>query len=197
MSNITYTEVYPAQRTPAWHAFRTGRLTASVAAAALGKSPWASPKKAYRQILGLEPHVSNYYMEHGREMEPVARALYARRSHAEVVETGFWERSDCHWLGASPDALVNDDGCLEIKVSRTYYADLPEHWRIQAQVQLLCTGRDWCDVFHWFDGFRAEWTVRREGLDDLLYRLKCWYDEFPMRGVEPPRRKAVRHGKKT
>jgi putative phage-type endonuclease len=192
-----YTEVYPSQRTPAWHAFRHGRLTASVAAAALGKSPWASPKKAYRQILGLEPHVSNYYMQHGRDMEPVARAQYAEYTGAHVTETGFWERSDAPWLGASPDGLVDDDGCLEIKVSRANHSSLPEHWSIQAKVQLLCTGRAWCDVYHWFDGGQHLWRVGTLGLDDLLYRLKCWYEEFPMRGVEPPRRKAVRRGKAT
>ena len=192
MSEVTYREVYPEQLTPAWTAFRTGRLTASVAAAALGKSPWASPKKAYRQIIGIEPHVSNYYMEHGRAMEPVARAAYQEETGYTVRETGFWERSDCPWLGASPDGLIGDDGCLEIKISRTVHAPLPEHWRMQAQVQLLCTGRDWCDVYWWFDGRSWVWRVDRDGLDDLLYRLKCWYEEFPLRGVEPPRRRRVK-----
>ena len=185
---VTFREVYPAQRTPAWHAFRHGRLTASVAAGALGRSPWASPKKAYRMILGTEPHVSDYYMDHGRAMEPVARAQYEQDTGNVVMETGFWERSDAPWLGASPDGLVGSDGCLEIKVSRKTYADLPDHWRVQAQVQLLCTGREWCDVYHWFDGTRGLWRVGTDGLDDLLYRLWCWYEEVPLRGVEPPRR---------
>lgn len=187
--SVEYREVYPSQRTPAWHAFRHGRLTASVAAACLGKSPWCSPKKAYRMIAGTEPHVSNYYIEHGREMEPIARAQYTEDTGREVKETGFWERSDAPWLGASPDGLVHPDGCLEIKVSRAVHGLLPDHWRIQAQVQLLCTGREWCDVYHWFDGTVQLWRVGTGGLDDLLYRLKCWYDEFPMRGVEPPRRR--------
>ena len=192
MSEVTYREVYPIQRTPAWHAFRTGRLTASVAAAALGKSPWASPKKAYRMIIGTEPHVSNYYMEHGRAMEPVALECFNGLVDHPARRTGFWERSDAPWLGASPDGLIGDHGCLEIKVSRAKHVDLPDHWRIQAQVQLLCTGRDWCTVFHWFDGPVDGWHVNRDGIDDLLYRLRCWYEEFPLRGVEPPRRRRAK-----
>jgi putative phage-type endonuclease len=187
--SVEYREVYSAQRTPAWHAFRHGRLTASVAAAALGLSPWASPKKAYRQVLGLEPHVSTWYMEHGREMEPIVRGLYAQQTGLDVTETGFWERSDCPWLGASPDAMVDDNGVLEIKVSKLLHSRLPEEWRIQAVVQLLCTGRQWAQVAHYHFGRLHVYDVPADDRGDIMYRLKCWYEEFPKRGVEPPRRR--------
>jgi len=45
------------QRTPAWHAARRGKLTASNLGSALGLCPWTSRQQAYNRALGLERFV--------------------------------------------------------------------------------------------------------------------------------------------
>jgi predicted phage-related endonuclease len=54
--------------------------------------------------------------------------------------------------GASPDGLVGEDGCIEIKCPNTatmleYIEDrsVPRKYLLQMQWQLACTGRNWCD----------------------------------------------------
>lgn len=42
------------QRTPAWHAARKGKLTASNIGAAVGLCPWTSRQTAFNRAMGLE-----------------------------------------------------------------------------------------------------------------------------------------------
>jgi hypothetical protein len=55
-------------------------------------------------------------------------------------------------FGASPDGLVGDDGLIEIKCPNTathietlLSEAVPYKYVTQMQVQMLCTGRAWCD----------------------------------------------------
>ena len=58
------------QRTPAWHAARKGKLTASNLGAALGLCPWTTRQQAYNRALGLEKFVGEQLkVAIGREVE--------------------------------------------------------------------------------------------------------------------------------
>jgi putative phage-type endonuclease len=184
------------QGSPEWLFARQGRMTASLAAAALGLSPWVSPQSCYRQIVGLEEPAVNWLMEHGREFEDVAARAYAARHNELPMRTGLWIHPEHTWLAASPDRLVGTVGLLEVKCGKTPYTDLPASWWCQAQVQLICTGRAWCDVTHYIDYLRHTWRVVPEDHDLLIIQLREFMQRFVIPQVQPRRGEVPRRQKR-
>lgn len=97
---------------------------------------------------------TNAHMERGHEMEPLARDKYSFISGNEPKFVGFIRNGN---KGASPDALIGEDGLLEIKTKlphlhlATVLADQvpPEHIP-QVQGQICVAEREWCDfVSYW------------------------------------------------
>lgn len=96
---------------------------------------------------------ASQFMDRGKAMEPEARNWYAWERDAELVEVGILLRDD-QMVGASPDALVGDDGTLEIKcpAAATHVGYLLDGGRglraYSAQVQgaLWLSGRAWADI---------------------------------------------------
>jgi hypothetical protein len=97
------------------------------------------------------------FMERGTEMETEARDWYAFQSKdGEVVQVGFvlkaFDGDGPHpMIGCSPDALVGDDGLLEIKClgAKAHVAALlgrvSNEYNLQTQGQIYVTERKWCD----------------------------------------------------
>lgn len=183
------------QRSEQWHAARRGRITASVAAACLGLHPHTGPLTAYKQIKGLSRFEGNNYTDWGNRYEPEARNAYECMTGNLVSETGLWVHPKYDFLAASPDGLIGDDGCLEIKCGRLPddYPYVPLAHRIQMLVQLACTERQWCDYFvyaHQPDGsIRTQYNrVKPSGLPGLIKKLEAFYQTYIVPGVEPPKR---------
>jgi predicted phage-related endonuclease len=91
-------------------------------------------------------------MQFGTDTEPQARMAYELMTGETVAETGFVPHPTIAGFGASPDGLVGADGLIEIKCpnSATHIETLldgkvPSQYMIQMQVQMMCTGREWCD----------------------------------------------------
>lgn len=154
------------QGTPEWFAARAGLPTASRFATVLASGRGGGESKTRRkymlQLAGERitgspmDGYSNGHMERGKEMEAEARDLYALVRDSAPEQVGFMRRGDA---GASPDALIGNDGLLEIK---TKLADLqievllanrlpPEHVA-QIQGQLWISGRSWCDFVSYCPG---------------------------------------------
>lgn len=175
------------QRTDQWLAHRRGRITASLAAACLGLNPYTSRAAAWRSIMGVQQQKENRDMRWGTEFEPVARAAYEIESGNLVTETGFWVHPLFDWLGASPDGLVDDDGLVEIKVPTKPPAEIPLYHRVQMTVQMMCTGRKWCDYFAWTH--ESHFLARMdepEWSSELLAELGLFYGHFIKTNTEPP-----------
>lgn len=157
------TEGNPLQRTPEWLHQRAGCLTASRAAAVLCRSKrTGEPLQAYYD---LQDHIiaeritgdsigigTTAAMQWGIDHEDDARTAYEAHTGEVVDLAGFILHPSIHWLGASPDGLVGDDGLVEIKCPNTVThlkrigaRVVPEEYKPQMLVQLLCTGRKWCD----------------------------------------------------
>lgn len=112
----------------------------------------------------IEPVFVNDDMWRGRDLEPIAREMYAKHfaDGEPVTTTGFQIRDDWGWgLGASPDGLVGDHGGLEIKCPRakahlaTILADeVPAQHMAQIQACLLVSGREWWDFVSYFGGLK-------------------------------------------
>jgi hypothetical protein len=106
-------------------------------------------------------------MWRGVDSEPYARDAYATHAKVEVAEVGFMIREvDDVRIGYSPDGLVGDDGCIEIKAPRakTHVAtiladDVPAHYMPQVQAALFVSGRAWCDFISFSGGLHL-WPKR-------------------------------------
>jgi len=149
------------QRTNEWFAARLGCVTASRTADVMAKtkSGYAASRANYMAQLITErltqtapEGFSSAAMQWGTETEPQARLAYEMMTGANVVEDGFVLHPTIEGFGASPDGLVGDDGLIEIKCpnSATHIDTLlsekvPAKYVTQMQVQMLCTGRQWCD----------------------------------------------------
>jgi hypothetical protein len=91
-------------------------------------------------------------MERGNSEEEYARMEYESANLVNVVEVGFIKHPKIKLFGASPDGLVDLDGCLEIKCPNTaQHIEMLENKKvdytyiIQIQSQLCCLERQWCD----------------------------------------------------
>lgn len=156
------------QRSPEWFEVRRGLVTASSLKDVMSKGRGAEPsktrltylRKLVGEIVSGQPmeNFTTAAMERGIVMEAEAREWYALSRDVEPELVGFCESAD-PVMGASPDALIGEDGLLEIKtaaahimvehLSRDPETPPPEHV-LQVQGQLLVTGRAWCDlVIYW------------------------------------------------
>mgnify|MGYP006270790905 CR=1 FL=1 len=177
------------QRTPEWYAIRKGRITASSVGAILGLSPHAKPDDVMRRMIreyqGLEPEFTgNTATEYGNVHESLALADYSLE-HQRVEQCGFFPFSD--WLGASPDGLIGDDAILEIKCPYSLrnggefksIAEQP-HYYAQIQIQLWCTGRQWCDFYQWSaHGYKLESVPRNdEWIAQNIIKLSDFYQDY-------------------
>lgn len=149
------------QGSDAWFAARRGKVTASRVADLMArtKSGFSASRANYKAELLLEILTGttavgfvSEAMKWGTEKEPEARAAYSATIFDTVTEIGFIDHPDILGAGCSPDGLVGDDGIIEIKCPNTatyleiLLSDLiPQKWQTQIQMQLDCTGRQWCD----------------------------------------------------
>lgn len=149
------------QRTEEWFAARLGKVTASRVADLMAKtkSGYSTSRANYMAELICErlteakaERFTNAAMQWGTDVEPQARDAYCFMFDTEVVETGFALHPSIADFGASPDGLVGDTGLIEIKCPNTathietlFNETVPAKYMTQMQVQMACTGRDWCD----------------------------------------------------
>ena len=101
----------------------------------------------------------NYWIARGHELEPQARAYYALQRDIEPTPCGFIYRDETRLCGASPDWLVGEAGCAEVKAPKasTHVGYLlgqavPDKYIGQVQGQLYVTGRAWCDWMSFYPG---------------------------------------------
>ena len=152
------TIVQLVQGSTEWHEHRRTHRNASESAIVLGLSPWTTPYQLWQQKLGLaEPEV-NQAMLRGTQLEPAARAAYEALTGQVMQPLVLVEGQ----YSASLDGLtLAGDRILEIKCPFKGRASslwkslregqLPEHYGIQVQHQLMVTRAAVCDVFV-FDG---------------------------------------------
>jgi len=152
--------IHPApQGSPEWHEARLGIPTASQFHRIVtpAKLKPGSGAETYRMELLAEwvsgiasDAASGPFLERGTEQESHARGWYAFERDVEPVEVGLC-LSDDGLVGASPDALVGEDGLLEIKTPGLakhlgfLLAGPGREYALQIQGQLWVTGREWCD----------------------------------------------------
>lgn len=159
------------QGTPEWLKVKCGRISSSriydvitepkptKSGGTRGGITELSEKRKYRgdlvaeRLTGrtAEHHVSRE-MQHGIDSEPFAREAYGVGTEVMVDTFGFVLHPNMDFCGASPDGLVGEEGCLEIKCPTTAnfldWCDedvVPEEHQPQMQWVMACCERAWCD----------------------------------------------------
>lgn len=149
------------QRSPEWFAARCGSLGASQLADALAKtkSGWGASRANLRAKLVVErltgqqeEGFASSAMIWGQEKEEEARIAYSFVTGHHVTEVGIYKHPTIIGSHASPDGLVGDDGCIEIKCpnSATHIEvlktkQIAHKYLLQMQWQMACADRQWCD----------------------------------------------------
>ena len=179
------------QRSPEWFAARCGSLGASQLADALAKtkSGWGASRANLRAKLVVErltgqqeESFTSAAMQWGVDKEEEARTAYSFLTGRNVVEVGLYKHPTIIGSHASPDGLVDNDGCLEIKCpnSATHIETLKSNqvahkYLLQMQWQMACADRQWCD-FVSFDPRMPEhlmmYVQRVQRDDDMLATLE-------------------------
>lgn len=186
------------QRSPEWFAERCGSLGASQLADALAKtkSGWGASRANLRAKLVVERltgqqeegFIRSAAMQWGVDKEEEARIAYSFLTGRNVVEVGLYKHPTIIGTHASPDGLVDEDGCIEIKCPNsathieTLKSNLVAHkYLLQMQWQMRCADRQWCD-FVSFDPRMPDhlmlYIQRVQRDDDMLATLESEVGAF-------------------
>lgn len=175
------------QRSEEWFKARKGKLTGSNVGAALGLNPWKTPEDLIRQMVreyhGAEPEFTgNVATEYGNLHETLAVMEYMGKTGLHPEETGFHVHPEHDWLGASPDALIEDDGILEVKCPFGLRnkkgddlvfkdAEGQQHYYAQMQVEMACTRRDYAHFY--------QWSKHGDSLQTVEFDPEWWNQHLP------------------
>jgi hypothetical protein len=153
------------QGTPEWFACRLGIPTASEFHSMLAKGEGKTRKTYMLKLLGerltgeSQDSFTTVHTERGKIMEAEARELYSF-DVPQMRQIGFIRRkTDTGLVGCSPDALIGDEGLLEVKTKLPHLqlaviiADkVPSEHVAQCQGALWVTGRKWLDFLSYWPG---------------------------------------------
>lgn len=177
------------QGTEEWRNARCGIPTASRFSEVLAKGEGKTRAKYLRELAAEtlrgypEPDsYSNAHIERGHEQEGEARALYAMTyAKGPIASVGFMRNGRA---GCSPDALVGDDGGLEIKsalghiqVERLSRRAVPPEYVAQVQGNLWVSGRLWWDFMSYSPDMEPL-VVRVERDEAYIAKLAAAVDAF-------------------
>lgn len=179
------------QTTDEWFDVRKGIPTSSMFATVKANGQGGGDSKTRRkymlQLIGeritgeVADKFVSHHMERGRLMEPDARNMYAFMKDAEPQQVGFIRNGE---KGCSPDALVGNDGLLEIKTKLPHLqidvllkAKLPPEHRPQVQGQIWVSEREWCDFMSYWPKL-PPFIIREYRDDKYIKTLSDGVDQF-------------------
>ena len=148
-----------------WEAARLGVATASCCSKII--TPTGRLSSARDEYVGtllaewalgepVEEFMGTFHTERGKALEPLALAHYRFQTGLEAEKVGFVFKDENRLAGCSPDALVGDDGGLELKclspgnhliwwLHGQATGEIPKKHMPQVQFSLWVTGRKWWD----------------------------------------------------
>lgn len=166
---------YMPQKSEEWFAIKVGKMSAShantIRANGTGLQTYVIELLAEMFSSAEKTSYTNEDMERGNLLEDEARDFYEALQGVQVEQVGFIEISE--FAGVSPDGLVESDGLLEIKSpnDKTFVKLLldkkvkKEHYD-QMQMQMLASGRQWCDYFCYNPNFEQCYFLTRVFRDE-------------------------------
>jgi hypothetical protein len=145
------------QGEPEWFAARKGIPTASEFATVCAKGEGKTRRAYLYRLAGeiitdevITDVYTNKNMERGKLLEQEAREYYSMVADVEPTTVGFIRNDQ---RGCSPDALIGNDGLLELKtafphilIDRIMRDDMPPEHKAQCQGGLLVAEREWFEI---------------------------------------------------
>ena len=181
------------QRTEQWYQDRLGHCTGSRAGDILAGKDTQARRGYITQLVTerltgrAQDSFVSVDMQRGIDVEPLAKAAY-QASHELTDDVGFVKHPLIRWFGASPDALVGQEGLVEIKCPRsTTHLEYiqsgkpPTKYVPQMLAQLSCTGRKWVDFVSFDDRFPEHlqlFVVRFEPKAEEIEKFESKVKEF-------------------
>jgi hypothetical protein len=139
----------------------------------------------------IRADISNIpHVQHGLEFEAEAINTYMAKTGANVHSMQEWISHSDQPFGCTPDGLVDDEGCIEVKcpnsnnhLDNVLSGKQVGMYNAQMQFTMLVTGRQWCDFISYDprapEGLKIfiERVYRDEALImDLLSRSKVMHE---------------------
>lgn len=168
------------QKSAEWFALRLQYPLTASEAQAIGNQGkgletlcWEQMAKKYSSA--EQENLTNKDLERGIELEPQALSLYELETGNKVESVGFVTNESISSVGgASPDSLVNDDGLVEAKAfadtkhfkavldfKKTGTFEIESKYIWQMQMQMLFTGRRWCDFLAYNPNYKQSLLIQR------------------------------------
>lgn len=132
-----------------WKEFRRKGIGASDASVIMGLNPWKTPRQLWEQKINGTEDETNYAMQRGTDLEPIARDLYNKKTGL-IFTPGVAVNDEYEWQFASMDGL---DACnmtaIEIKCGgadlheKASFGIVPEYYNAQLQHQM-----EVCNLMH-------------------------------------------------
>ena len=176
------------QNSKEWFGLRLGKVTSSNFAKIMANEDKAFGKPAleYAQRTAVESVThsrletySNSFMDRGHEYEPIAIAAYEAETFNKVTNGGFFSING--QIGDSPDGLVGEDGCIEVKTviynqhfKRLEKGGIDTAYKWQIQGHLWVGEREWCDFISYCPEMpesKKLYVHRVERDEDMIERL--------------------------
>lgn len=191
------------QGTEEWHRARMGIPTASKFAVVMsspsGRAGTMPGRLRYLRVLATEiitgePNMDDYKsaaMQRGHVMEPIIRKEYRFVTDKDPKLVGFVVNDGLikgRKVGCSPDAMLGDDGVLEIKsmeppllIELLETRAIPPEHRAQCHGNMWVTERGHLDLVVGWPGlpqFRA--TIKRDPLEigKIKTAVECFYEDL-------------------
>lgn len=168
------------QKSEAWFALRLQYPLTASEAQAIGNQGKGLETLCWEQMAQKyssqdKERYSNKDLERGVELEPLARDMYELETGNNVIEVGFVTNESISSVGgASPDGIVGDDGLVEIKCfddtkhfkmsidyKKTGTFEIESKYVWQMQMQMLLTGRAWCDFLAYNPNYKQSLLIQR------------------------------------
>lgn len=178
------------QRTATWQEKRKGRVTGSMAGAALGLCPWRSPDDVIRQMVrkyhGYPVEFdAQFVADWGKTHERAALLAFMRETGLHVEDCGFFPYED--WSGASPDGITSDDAVLEIKVPFSLrnggeFKPLAEqpYYEVQVRLEMLSSKKRKAYFYQYIpergDIFSPDHVPAQTKLEEISYD-EAWHEK--------------------
>jgi putative phage-type endonuclease len=189
-----------------WLEHRLKGIGGSDVATILGLNPYKSPMRLYMEkIQEIEPEpVDNEYVELGKELEPVLRKLFTKRTGLKAVKNNYILQHDNYdFMLANLDGEVLHPemgrGVLEIKTTSEWNRDqwqsetVPMPYMLQVQHYLAVTNYSFGYICVLIGGNKFKhWLIERD--EELIGMIISAEEKFwnGVKNLEPP--EVIGHG---
>lgn len=182
------------QASEEWLEWRSEKITSSDASVILGLNKYSNANKLWHEKMGLTPpKTSNYHMERGTRLEPIARELFIETTGIDVVPIVV-ESSEFSWMGASLDGIDKSKRTIvEIKCPAwsQHSNEILPMYKAQMQHHLYATGAEMCFYVTYIEHLEQKINIIEVSRDEQFMQKMvdaeyAFYKEFLCGFKQPP-----------